>query len=128
MQRWWNKELAFLQFTKSPWWRFAVWGIAFVIIAYCVSDYFVRRYDPNRILPVAPELSNSSYIPSTSPQQQEYNTESGSVAKVKETAAEKPNWDWEGDSNIANAVEQTGDSQVDTSLTLNASLMTSNLN
>ena len=85
MQRWWNKELAFLQFTKNPWWRFAIWGIAFVIIAYCVSDYFIRRYDPNRILPVAPESSNSSYIPSTSPQQQEYNTQLDSVAKVQAT-------------------------------------------
>ena len=51
MQRWWNKELAFLQFTKSPWWRFIIWGIALTIIAYCVTDYFVRRYDTNRILP-----------------------------------------------------------------------------
>lgn len=118
MQRWWNKELAFLQFTKSPWWRFTIWGIALTIIAYCVSDYFVRRYDPNRILPAAPEY-NSSYIPSTSLQHQEYNTQSDSVAKkdltpsglnpegvksVEDTTTEKTRWDWEGDTDTTNPV------------------------
>ena len=65
--RWWNKEIAFLSFTKSPWWRFAVWAIALAIIVYCVTDYFVRRYDPNRILLSVPE-SNSSYVPSDIPE------------------------------------------------------------
>ena len=61
--RWWNKEIEFLQFTKSPWWRFVVWAIALTIIAYAVSDYFIRRYDLNRILPVAPESNSSVSIP-----------------------------------------------------------------
>ena len=33
---WWNKEIEILQFTKSPWWRFAVWLIALTIIVYAV--------------------------------------------------------------------------------------------
>ena len=121
--RWWNKEIGALQFTQSPWWRLGIWAIALTIVAPAVSDYFVRRYDPNRIVYDAPQSNVPVSIPSTAElsENREYDTHTEIVVNMKDTPIQEstPHWDWEGDTETKNSIEYDRDNQPDNSLTLN---------